>query len=389
MNIRDVDIERTFALSSTLNFTRYVFKQKTGNKFIVGEHHKTICDALDKVIKGEIRRLIINIAPRYGKAIDVDTPMLTLEGWKRASEIEIGDYLFGSDGKPTKVLGVYPQGVTDAYKVTFSDGTSLVTCGEHLWALNHKDLSRKDGFTFKQIRKTKELVGTLRANDGHKMWHIPSVKPIESGVEQKLPIDPYLLGCWLGDGSTYKAEITTPDDEIRDAFAEYGTTVRSHQNGGKALTYGIVGGFVTKMKELGVFRNKHIPIQYLLASREERFALLQGLCDTDGTANKATGQTSVCCTNPTLSRDIKTLIASLGYYYTECGYSIFFRADECPFRLGRKARYWKAATRKHFTKRFIDSIEKVSDRETVCFTVEAADHLFCAGEDLIVTHNTE
>lgn len=67
MSIRDVDIERTFALSSTLNFTRYVFKNKTGNRFVVGDHHKAICDALDKVIRGEITRLMINIAPRYSK----------------------------------------------------------------------------------------------------------------------------------------------------------------------------------------------------------------------------------------------------------------------------------------------------------------------------------
>ena len=389
MSIRDVDIERTFALSSTLNFTRYMFKQKTGNKFIVGDHHQKICDALDKVVKGEITRLIINIAPRYGKAIDSETPMFTADGWKKASDVKIGDYLFGSNGKQTKVLGVYPQGVTDAYKVTFSDGTNLVTCGEHLWALDHRDLSRKDGFTFQQIRKTKELIGTLYANDGHKMWSIPMVKPLEPEKRQRLPIDPYLLGCWLGDGSTYKAEITTPDDEIRDAFSEYGTTVRTHQNAGKATTYGITGGFVTKMKELGVYRNKHIPVSYLMASREDRFALLQGLCDTDGTANKINGQTSVCSTNPTLKRDIKTLIASLGYYYTEKEYSVFFRADECPFRLQRKAQYWKPATRKHHTKRFITNIERVEERETVCFTVDALDHLFCAGEDFIVTHNTE
>ncbi len=67
MSIRDIDIERTFCLSSTLNFTRYIFKKKTGNRFIVGEHHRIICEALDKVISDEIKRLIINIAPRYGK----------------------------------------------------------------------------------------------------------------------------------------------------------------------------------------------------------------------------------------------------------------------------------------------------------------------------------
>lgn len=67
MSIRDIDIERTFCLSSTLNFTRYIFKKKTGNRFIVGDHHRIICEASDKVISGEIKRLIINIAPRYGK----------------------------------------------------------------------------------------------------------------------------------------------------------------------------------------------------------------------------------------------------------------------------------------------------------------------------------
>ena len=67
MNIRNIDIERTFCLSGMLNFTRYVFRKKTGNKFIIGEHHRIICDALDKVVKGDIKRLIINIAPRYGK----------------------------------------------------------------------------------------------------------------------------------------------------------------------------------------------------------------------------------------------------------------------------------------------------------------------------------
>ena len=67
MSIRNIDIERTFCLSGMLNFTRYVFRKKTGNKFIIGDHHRIICDALDKVVKGDIKRLIINIAPRYGK----------------------------------------------------------------------------------------------------------------------------------------------------------------------------------------------------------------------------------------------------------------------------------------------------------------------------------
>lgn len=65
--IRDIDIEKTWCLDNTLNFSRYFFKKKTGRKFIVNKHHEIICEALDKVVSGEITRLIINIAPRYSK----------------------------------------------------------------------------------------------------------------------------------------------------------------------------------------------------------------------------------------------------------------------------------------------------------------------------------
>ena len=92
-NIRDIDVLKTWVLSSTLNFTRYFFKHNQNRKFVVGSHHEKISDALNRVLKGEIKRLIINVAPRYGKAIDCDTDMLTTEGWKKASEIQLGDYV--------------------------------------------------------------------------------------------------------------------------------------------------------------------------------------------------------------------------------------------------------------------------------------------------------
>ncbi len=387
--IRDIDIDRTFCLSSTLHFTRYMFKHKMGKKFVIGQHHRQICSVLDRVIKGEIRRLIINIAPRYGKAIDINTPMLTTKGWKKAGDVQVGDCLFGRNGFPTKVVATYPQGVTDAYRVNFSDGSNLITCGNHLWSLNHKDLSRKDDFTFKEIRRTKDLIGTLRANDGHKMWHIPMCDPIKLDDDKFLPVDPYLLGCWLGDGSSVQAEITTMDEEIIRSFSDYNPSVRKCQNSRKAITYGLRCGFVTKLKALGVLKNKHIPMDYILSSENQRFALLQGLCDTDGTCNKKTGQTSYCSTNEQLLSDVKLLLSSLGIFYTEYRHNLYFRSDKCPFTLERKKKLWRPPNKRHYTKRFIDSIERVTDRETICFTVDAKDHLYAAGKDLIVTHNTE
>jgi len=388
-DIRDIDVLKTWVLTSTLNFTRYFFKHNQNRKFVVGSHHEKISDALNRVLKGEVKRLIINVAPRYGKAIDCNTDMLTIDGWKKANELTIGDYVFGSDGKPTKIIGVYPQGITNAYKVEFSDDTYLITCSEHLWSLNHKDLSRKDKFTFQQIRKTKDLIGKLYANDGHKLWHIPNVQSLEIDDRNDLEIDPYLLGCWLGDGHSHTASITTMDEEIISKFESYNTVVRTHQNSGKAITYGLRNNFISKLKQLNLHKNKHIPLKYLLSSHKQRLELLRGLCDTDGTVNRKNNQVSFCSTNEVLLQNVKELICSLGGIYKEYRNSLFFKIKDCPFHLERKKKFWKPLTRRHFTKRFIKSITKVEDRETVCFTVDAKDSLFCAGRDLIVTHNTE
>ncbi|MCQ2105924.1 MAG: phage terminase large subunit [Fibrobacter sp.] len=388
-NPTEDDWQRSWLLNDSLFFTRYFFHEITGKRFIIGNHHRLIADKLNQILTGEhpTNHLIINIAPRYGKAIDVETPMLTTDGWKRAGDIKPGDRLYGKDGKPTKVVAVYPQGVTDAYHVTFTDNTSLVTCGEHLWWAYRRRRHQAPGYTG-EIVKTSDMAHDLFDTDGHHRWHIPSAEPLQT-EERQLDIEPYLLGCWLGDGASYKAEITTMDDEIISAFEHYGVTIRTHQNAGKATEYGIRGGFIGKLKRMGLVGNKRIPTEYLLASESQRRELLAGLSDTDGTCNRKNGQTSICLTNDELRQDLKTLLASLGIYYTEYRMSVFFRADFCPFKLKRKAQYWKPLNKHHFTKRFVHSIEKVERRETICFEVDNLDHLYLAGRDLVVTHNTE
>ena len=159
------EILKSFLLSDILNFTRYFFKVRNKRKFVVGDHHILISRALNRVLSGEVKRLMINVAPRYGKAIDVDTPMLTTKGWKNAGNIIPGDELFGRDGNSTKVVNVYPQGKTNAFRVMFSDGTSLVTCESHLWAVyNRNQRGRK--FVYKncgsyRVKSTKELINNL------------------------------------------------------------------------------------------------------------------------------------------------------------------------------------------------------------------------------------
>jgi len=381
-------------------FSRLMFLSRRGYLWQCAPHHKTICLALMRVYRGECKRLIINIPPRYSKAIDNDTPMWTQRGWVSAGDVSVGDRLLGSNGRWTNVIGVHPQGVKLAYRVAFSDGASIIACGEHRWAARLRDkVECRDWTAPWHIKTTDEIKADLTEADGRKKWRIP-VLVDGNDVDVDLPLDPYLFGCWLGDGHSYYAAITSMDPEIVAAFADFDPKPFTHQNGGKATTYGLRNGFVTRLRALGVLKNKHIPDCYMRASHQQRLALLQGLCDTDGWVAAANGQQGVCFTNRRLSDDVRSLIASLGCvwrgfesktYNGKTSYKTFLTMPSgmCAFRLQRKIANINPRSARNVPRRFFAAIEPVDPRPMVCFTVDADDHLFCAGRDFIVTHNTE
>lgn len=319
--------------------------------------------------------------------------MLTGRGWIPAGEVCLGDRLVGSNGKWTRVLGVYPQGVVPLFRVAFSDGASLVTCGEHRWEVSQR-YSRRP-----VVKTTAELAEDLHECDGRKKWRIPIVKPVSVFGTAKLPIDPYVLGAWLGDGHSSGGELTSADAEIVQAFAEAGFNPRPRatQNAGRATTYGLLG-FKVLLRQLGLVNAKHIPDAYLHASAEQRLALLQGLCDTDGWVAKNGSQQAFCTTSPKLAAGFKQLLCSLGGVWTErvrtaakkTAWEIFFRLPKgmAAFRLSRKQNRLTEYTPRHVPRRFVASVTPVEPGEAVCFTVDADDHLFCAGRDFVVTHNT-
>lgn len=375
------------------SFKRYVaetFEHVNKVPFIFGTHHLLIIDKLEKVLRGEITKLIINIAPRYGKAIDIYTEVLTDSGFKLAKDILPNDKLLGSNGKFINIIGIFPQGVTDMYKVTFSDGSSCNVCSEHLWEVQNRDRGNPD------IKRTKDLIGDLYATDGRKKWQIPIVKNSIESFGSDLVIPPYLLGCWLGDGSSYKAEFTTMDDFISNAFFKvYEEGQRTHQNSGKAYTFGIKSNFIKTLREYNLIGNKHIPDSYLFSSVSERLELLQGLMDTDGTCNKKNGQISFSTKSGQLAEGIKYLINSLGgvhrtYMKQGIYYNINFRLPDglIPFKLERKINLLPKYNNRLKPRRFISSIEKIEDGETICFKVDSHDSLFTITRDLILTHNT-
>lgn len=376
-----------------LFFVMMMFKEHTGFKFIPYPHINKIAAVLQLVAEGRLKRVIINIPPRYGKAICENTDILTDKGFIKAFQVKIGDKFIGSNGKWTNVNAVYPQGITDLYRVTFSDKSYVDTCSEHLWQVKNRDRKHTE------IKKTKELIGDLYAGDGRKKWKIPmidSIKEHNSDDWCDITIDPYLLGCWLGDGSSSSAEITTMDLDIANAFLSvYKKGIRTHQNSGKAETIGLIGGFHVELKELNLIRNKHIPLEYLYGDFKTRLAVLQGLMDTDGTCNKKNGAISFCNKNRNIIDGIKYLISSLGgvysLYHKNGSINVSFRLPNGlkPFRLQRKLQYIPKHNARLIPRRFIKSITKIENKKTICFEVDAKDKLFTVTRDLILTHNTE
>jgi len=356
-------------------------------------HEKWITEILYAMVTGS--RLEIMSPPRHGKQVDDDCPVKTRRGWVRHGDLVAGDEVVGSDGGWTKVRAITGSYVNDAYDLTFSDGSHVVVSGEHEW-----QAEQRYGHP-PVIRETSQFAGDIFEADGRRKWRIPIAGPTE-GADSLLPLDPYLLGCWLGDGTTMRGEITTADDGILNAFEVGGFATSYEYRRGAAATYGLPG-LVTVLRFLDLIGNKHIPDLYHQASVADRLALLQGLMDTDGWAARNGSQQAYSTTDPRLAADFKELVCSLGGVYTqrvrqvagrpgrESAWEIYPRLPDgmVAFRLARKVDRMTTRTPRNLPRRFVASVEEVGPRSMQCIEVDAADGLYCVGRDMIVTHNSE
>lgn len=382
-------------------------------------------------------KLILSGTP-MPHALSADCPVLTPTGWKTISELKVNEYVIGSNGKPTKVIGVWPQGKKTLYSVTFSDDSNILCTAEHLWQVTSR--GRRSRKLQPLIKRTDELNNSLpktRINgneslfdkNGAARWHIPIPEPIQFKV-QAVPLDPYLLGALIGDGHFGSSiGFVTADKQIKDEISKVlpkGIKLIEHQGGsrGKAIDYrissgkkgGSLKGFVrgpiknpvtVAIESLGLQGHrsyeKFIPNCYLLNNIETRLSILQGLCDTDGSSYGST--TKYVTTSKKLADDIKFLVQSLGGYVKKISkefpkevtlpngnktisrtkYIIFFRMKLNPFRLKRKKDKFKPPWRK--PRKSIIKIEEKKKANAVCITVEAEDGLYVA-KNFIVTHNS-
>jgi hypothetical protein len=385
--------------------------------------------ALEKRRNGtsfRFRYIIVLVARQNGKLVDLLTDMLTPDGFKNMGDLRDGDWVYHPDGHPVRIVKAHdPEHGKPSYRVSTTDGRSVVAGGEHLWYVcDRRNVTRKGHRGEKPVRtdhwevlSTNEIMarGLMRDTRTDKKDYAFRL-PVQQRITSKptaLPIDPYTLGVWLGDGSAANSQLTLNGDdmgEIIDAMAAGGTTVsgiRRQQHGTVTdncyrLSIRLAGdtSFPAAARTLGVLNNKHVPEQYLTAGTEQRAALLAGLLDTDGHISRA-GQVEFCNTNRQVADAVLYLCRSLGYRATlvthrasmngdDYGdtYRICFTPNETPFRLHRHTARITPAGRDR-TVVSISDITEVPTRPMRCITVDSPDGLYLAGRDLIPTHNTK
>ena len=283
-------------------------------------------------VNGYFERGVIEVAPlafMRGRAQPLFSEVATPAGFRPIGDLRVGDLVIGSNGHPTPVLGVYPQGRKEVYRVRSQDGCETLCCAEHLWhVFTASDRRRgKPG----RVLQTQEMAGRLRTAHQHR-FELPVLSAPAEFPRREVPMDPYALGLLLGDGCLTcetTPSFSTADRELVVALetALDGIEVRPkagidyvlrNEGGGRGGV--IVANPVTAvLRELGLdgtcSRTKFVPDVYLNNDSSTRIALLQGLLDSDGGPVLQRGRTCriqyVTCSEH-LHDHVTFLVRSLG-----------------------------------------------------------------------------
>ena len=356
-----------------------------------------------------------------GKAQPVDTVIPTPDGNKRLGDIKVGDYVFDRMGKPTEVLGVFPQGNQEVFKVTLRDGRSTLCNDEHLWSY----YTSKGNLNTKTLKEMMEI-GIKKSSCLHfpNRFQIPTNKAVEY-EERQLPIDPYVLGSFIGNGCCLEKALTISSKDVEqvEKIAKILDAIPKKEQGNnyswhferKDKYMNKFNKWVTRLQTeeiLGEMSNKksgqkYIPKEYIYSSIKQRYNLLQGLFDTDGCIEVGSPRYTVSysTTSLQLANDIKEILYSLGYSASlskdsrvnrNTCYNVNVLIDnlekEKLFSLTRKKEIAIEAKKYKKNRDYNKiSIEKAEDLgykdEMVCIYVDNDEHLYLTN-DYIVTHNT-
>ena len=403
----------------------------------VDPYLRPLYDALFDLMDAErvakmLEKRVIEVAPlafMRGRAQPLQSKVLTPVGWREMGSLRVGDFVTGSDGRPTQVTGVFPQGEKAVYRVTATDGAVTLACAEHLWAV--RTASDKRRGRQPRVLRTQEMAGNLRCFHQYR-YELPMLSAPVAWEFRETPLDPYSLGLLLGDGCiTDKTSpaFATSDAELvsslelalggmglsfrRKSAVDYVITNPAAGHGGRIVRNQLTQA-LRELKLAGTYSaTKFVPEIYLNNSAEVRHAVLQGLLDTDGGPVIQDGRTcrvQYTTTSTRLRDDVLFIVRSLGgvaYWRVrraegrEPGFAngreVGYRNDSFvmdirlpggvePFRLKRKADVYRAHGGGR-PMRFVKSIEPAGMRQTQCISVAASDSLYVT-DDFLLTHNT-
>lgn len=363
-----------------------------------------------------------------GKAQPIDTIIPTPQGYKQLKDLQVGDYVFDRLGQPTRVQGIFPQGELEVYQVTLKDGRTTLCNDQHLFTY----YTSKGNLATKSVREMIDA-GLKYAGRGKFKFRIPAHHAIQYAT-QNYEIDPYVIGAFLGDGCCKEKLLTISSETEEIPFyvaqnldCEFKRNSESNYNWNFYLKddqcyYSSHGHWRTALHTQEVFadyldticvkaEDKSIPSIYKYGDIEQRYALIQGLMDTDGSIIYNEGRYNVRFTSTSLKliRDVQEVLYSLGYgeislseddrsdkYTVGVCYNLFVNISNDEkyklFRLKRKydlakQAYGKKQHRDYSMTPIVDIQDLGYKTPMLCIKVANKEELYLTN-DFIVTHNT-
>ena len=386
-----------------------------GKPFWLLPWQETIIRDLFGVVKDDgmrqFRTAYIETPKKQGKEVALDTPIPTPSGFTTMGDIQVGDAVFSESGRVCHVVAKSRIDYAEqAFRITFKDGEVIEAGENHQWAGEYT--RSKPRYAIMNTRQLYEL-----PNDGNSYPFRIEVAGCASYPEAELPIDPYLMGYWLGNGNACEPVITIQTKDIPyvlKRIMDHHSVNSAWDNPGDSIKFR-----VPCLKEvlLSSFHDKVIPDSYLHSSRDQRLSLLQGLMDSDGAISDRKGQAIYVSTEKALSESVSTLLWSLGIKNSittavstqrtdwskpscECGrietgetlfYVKFTAFDDIPVaglpRKQQRAVTRTPSTRSHY--RYVDKIEPIENRGMQCIQVDSPSHQYLVGRSYLPTHNSE
>lgn len=334
------------------------------------------------------------------KGLPLNTPIFTSNGWKTIGELDINDKVFDKEGDLVGIKNISDIKHKKCIKFTFDNGEEIVSDFEHRWLINKGKSKRGKVFTSQEIfdyindgRDMSQSFNTLR---------IFNPKPLVND-SVSLPIDPYVLGIWLGDGHSADSKVTQMNPRVWDEIEKRGYALGndvSQGKSGKAQTRTIFK-LRDKLKSLNLIKNKHIPDIYLLGTTEQRIDILRGFMDADGYYNKTRRRFVMATTKKNQVEWTVKLLGTLGIKSTvinkvaKCngkkidGWDVCFTINNFNPFLSRNQDIDLTSIKSTSSQyRKITKAETVESEPTICIEVDSPTHTFLFGHSFIVTHNT-